>query len=330
MTRLSINRRQFGVLAGAGAAVAGLGLSGTLARAATEGKRMEYITFGLQYEFQVSLVDGIKKRAAEAGIELNVIDGKGDPNLQITQLLDAITKQPDVLLVNPIDAALLVGGVKKANAANIPVFILENPPAEGTYLGFVDFDNEAGGAMGADKLAELVGGEGSVLEALGSTGSAQAIARHKGFSERVKSTYPKLTVKELNTEWSSDTTYKMVLDAFTQDPDIKGMFSASDEMLRGTVSALRQINRLLPPGEPGHVALVGLDGAPLALDRIREGTQQASVGQSTWAMGGGGAMEQVIPFLEGREFTDFIRTQPVLITKENVDDPSFWGNAARG
>lgn len=318
-----LTRRQFGHLAGGTLVAAGLPLPSF---AQTQGKRMEYITFGLQYEFQVSLVNGIVKRAEEAGIAINVIDGKGDPNQQITQVLDAITKQPDILLVNPIDASLLVGGIRKANEANIPVFILENPPEGVDFLGFVDFDNEAGGRMGADKLAELIGAEGAVLEALGSTGSAQAIARHKGFSEQAKAKYPGWQVKELNTEWSSDTTFKMVLDAFTQNPDIKGMFSASDEMLRGAVPALRQIGRLVAPGEPGHVALVGLDGAPAALERIREGTQQATVGQSTWAMGGGGIMAQIIPYLEGKPYEKAIRTQPVMITQENVDDPENWGN----
>jgi len=323
MTYRPLNRRQFGQIAGATLLGATLPLP-LFAQAA--GKRIEYITFGLQYEFQVSLVDGIVKRAKEAGIDINVLDGKGDPNLQITQVLDAITKQPDVLLVNPIDASLLVGGLRKANEAGIPVFILENPPEGIDYLGFVDFDNEAGGRMGADALADLIGPDGAVLEALGSTGSAQAIARHKGFSEQAKAKYPGWKIKELNTEWSSDTTFKMVLDAFTENPDIKGMFSASDEMLRGAVPALRQIGRLVAPGEPGHVALVGLDGAPAALKRIREGTQQATVGQSTWAMGGGGIMEQIVAYLDGKSYDEKMRTQPLLITKDNAGDPELWGN----
>ena len=43
----------------------------------------------------------VKKRAAEAGVVLHVIDGKGDPNLQVTEVLDAVTKKPDALLINP-------------------------------------------------------------------------------------------------------------------------------------------------------------------------------------------------------------------------------------
>ena len=67
-----------------------------------KGKTVEYIAFGLQFEYQVALVNGIKKRAADAGVVLHVIDGKGDPNLQVTQVLDAVTKKPDALLINPV------------------------------------------------------------------------------------------------------------------------------------------------------------------------------------------------------------------------------------
>ncbi|MDP1578260.1 MAG: substrate-binding domain-containing protein, partial [Cypionkella sp.] len=108
------------VLSGTAATLLGLTSLGAPAFAAegdANGKTVEYITFGLQYEYQVALVEGMKKRAEEAGIILNVIDGKGDPNLQVTQALDAVTKQPDAIVINPIDATLLVAGVKRANEA---------------------------------------------------------------------------------------------------------------------------------------------------------------------------------------------------------------------
>ncbi len=322
------------LLISATAAIAAL-FSGTVttglhaAEGDAKGKTVEYITFGLQYEYQVAMVEGVKKRAAEAGIILNVIDGKGDPNLQVTQVLDAVTKQPDVLLINPVDATLLVAGVKRANEANIPVFIMENAPPEGKFIGFVDFDNVAGGSMGADGLAKMIGEEGAVLETRGSVGSAQAEARHKGFNDQMAAKYPKVTVKSLNTEWVADNAYKMVLDAFTQDPNIKGVFSHNDEMVRGIVSALRQIGKLVPPGEPGHVFVMGLDGTPLALDRIRDGTQDATVAQDPYAMGGGGILEQVIAHLEGKEYNSNMQTKSYLITKENVDDKRNWGNMGK-
>jgi ribose transport system substrate-binding protein len=321
-----ISRRR--VLAGIGlTATAAAGLPLRVGHAATgaRGKHVEYITFGLQFEYQVALVAGIRKKAAEAGLVLRVIDGKGDPNLQVTEVLDAVSKKPDAMLINPVDAKLLVAGVKRANEADIPVFIMENAPPEGKFLGFVDFDNEAGGAMGADELAKLIGGTGTVLETRGSVGSEQAQARHKGFIDRMAAQYPAIKVKSLNTEWVADNAYKMVLDAFTEFPDTKGVFSHNDEMVRGVVSALRQIGKLVPAGQPGHIAVVGLDGTPLALDRIRQGTQDASVEQDPNAMGGI-ILDDIIAHFDGKPFKPTGRTEPVLITKENVNDPALWGN----
>jgi ribose transport system substrate-binding protein len=159
-------------------------------------------------------------------------------------------------------------------------------------------------------------------------GSESAQLRHKGFNDRMKEKYPNIEVKSLNTEWVADTTYKMVLDAFTQKPDIKGVFCHNDEMVRGVVSALRQIGKLVPPGKEGHVVVVGLDGTPLALDRIRAGTQDASAGQDPYAMGGA-ILDKIIAHFEGKPFEDTSKTEPGLITKENVDDPNLWGNTAK-
>jgi ribose transport system substrate-binding protein len=293
------------------------GVPGRVKGASTgaRGKTVGYVTFGLQFEYQVAMVEGIKKKAAEAGLAMQIVDGKGDPDLQVTQVLDAVTKKPDALLINPVDAKLIVAGVKRANEANIPVFIMENPPPEGKFLGFVDFDNEAGGAMGADELAKLINEKGVVLETRGSIGSRQAELRHKGFIDRMKEKYPNIEVRSLNTEWVADKAYKMVLDAFTQNPSIKGVFSHNDEMVRGVVSALRQIGKLAPAGQQGHVAL----------DRIRDGTQDASVGQDPNAMGGI-ILDDIIAHFEGKPFDPSGQTKPVLITKDNVDDPNLWGN----
>ncbi|HZZ61618.1 MAG TPA: sugar ABC transporter substrate-binding protein [Roseiarcus sp.] len=322
----NITRRDAVLGAAIGLAAAAFGASGgALAESAAKGKTVEYIAFGLQFEYQVALVNGIKKRAADAGVVLHVIDGKGDPNLQVTQVLDAVTKKPDALLVNPVDAKLIVAGVKRANEANIPVFIMENPPPEGKYLSFVDFDNVAGGAMGADYLGQAVGGKGMVLETRGSTGSDEAQRRHQGFIDEMKAKYPGVEVKSLNTEWVANNAYKMVLDALTENPNVKGVFSHNDEMVRGIVSALRQANKLVPVGESRHIVVVGLDGTPLALQRIREGTQDATVEQSPIAMGSF-IFDQIVNYFDAKPIEKSGITKPKLITKANVDDPANWGN----
>jgi ribose transport system substrate-binding protein len=201
MRRKGLTRRTFlmgtaipalGVIIFGGAI--GVPVEARSAEPGARGKTVQYLTSGidfnytggLEFEYQTALLEGIKRKADEVGLVLQVFGCKGDPQLQLTQILDAVTKKPDALLINPVDANFIVAGVKRVNEANIPIFIIENPPLEGKFQGFVDFDNEAGGVMGADELAELIGGKGVVLEALGSVGSNQPQLRHKGFTERMK------------------------------------------------------------------------------------------------------------------------------------------------
>src|SRR5271166_6509674 len=320
----------------------GVPVAARSAEPGARGKTVQYLTFGidfnytsgLEFEYQTALLEGIKKKAAEAGLVMQVFGCKGDPQLQLTQILDAVTKKPDALLINPVDPKLIVAGVKRANEANIPIFIIDNPPPEGKFLGLADFDNEAAGAIGADELAKLIGEKGVVLEALGSVGSNQLQLRHMGFTERMKAKYPDIEVRSLT--WSGslttptrlDNAYKIVLHALTENPNIMGVFSDNDQMVPGVVSALRQIGKLVPVGQQGHAAIVGVNGTPGALDRIRKGTQDASVGKDLSGMAGI-VLNQIIAYFEGKPFDAKSETKPILITKDNVDDPNLWGNSFR-
>jgi ribose transport system substrate-binding protein len=312
------------------------------AEAGARGKKVPYLSFGLdfnytpgfQLEYQTAILEGIKKKAIEAGLVIEVFGCKGDPQIQLSQILDAVANKPDALLINPIDAKLIAAGVKRANEANIPIFIIDNPPSEGKFLGFVDFDNEAAGAIGADELAKLIGEKGVVLEALGSVGSNQPELRHKGFIERMKAKYPDIEVRSLNTEWVADKPPKLddvsriLLQALTQNPNIVGVFSDNDQIVSYVESALRQIGKLVPIGQQGHVAIVGVNGTPGALDRIRKGTQDASVGKDPNGMAAT-ALNQIASYFEGKPFNAKAQTKPILITKDNVDDPNLWGNSFR-
>ena len=330
---MKTTRRSFLQLAAGAAAVTtagGLALPGlALAEdSVLKGKNLAYIAFGLQYEYQVTLVDHVKKLAAEKGINLSVYDGKGDPSTQTTQLLDVLSKSPDVILLNPVDAKLLQGGVRQANQANIPLFMLENLPPEGEWVAYNTFDDVAGGAAGADAIAKLTGGKGRVLEVRGAIGSGQSEKRFKGFHDRVAEKYPDLKIDTLKAEWTADNAQTLTVDAFTRDPNVAGIWAHNDEMIRGVVSALRQIGRLKNAGEDGHVPIVGFDGTPLGLQRIRDGIQDADVGQNPFSMGSSivGEMEN---YFAKKPVNKTTLIQPVMIYKDNVDSKDNWGNMVK-
>jgi ribose transport system substrate-binding protein len=293
-----------------------------------KGKNLAYIAFGLQYEYQVTLVAHVKEIAAQKGMNISVYDGKGDPSTQTTQLLDVISKQPDIILLNPVDAKLLQGGVRQANTAKIPLFMLENLPPEGDWVAYNTFDDVAGGRAGADAIAKLTGGKGLVLEVRGAIGSGQSQKRYQGFHEQAAAKYPDLKIVELKAEWTADNAQTLTVDAFTRDPNVAGIWAHNDEMIRGVVSALRQINRLQPAGTDGHIPIVGFDGTPLGLDRIRQGIQDGDVGQNPFSMGDSivGEMEN---YFAKKPIKRETLIQPVMIYKENVDSQDNWGNRVK-
>lgn len=290
-----------------------------------KGKSLAYIAFGLQYEYQVTLVEHVKKLAAEKGMTISVYDGKGDSSTQTTQLLDVVSKQPDMILLNPVDAKLLQGGVRKANKSGIPLFMLENLPPEGDWVAYNTFDDVSGGAAAADAVAKVTGGKGTVLEVRGAIGSGQSEKRYKGFHDQIDAKYPDIKIDTLKAEWTADNAHTLVVDAFTRNPDVAAIWAHNDEMIRGVVSGLRQIDRLKQPGAEGHIPVIGFDGTPLGLQRIREGTQDADVGQNPFSMG-----ESIVGEMEnhfaGKPVTKETLIQPVMIWKENVDSPDNWGN----
>jgi ribose transport system substrate-binding protein len=331
-TIMKTTRRRFLALAAGTVALAAAGLGYAPEALAQDGvlkgKNLAYIAFGLQYEYQVTLVNRVKELAAEKGMTISVYDGKGDPSTQTTQLLDVVSKQPDIILLNPVDATLLQGGVRKANESQIPLFMLENLPPEGEWVAYNTFDDVSGGAAGADAIAKLTGGKGLVLEVRGAIGSGQSEKRFKGFHEQAAAKYPDIKIETLKAEWTADNAHTLVLDAFTRDPNVAGIWAHNDEMIRGVISALRQIDRLKLAGEEGHVPIVGFDGTPLGLERIREGTQDADVGQNPFSMAESIVLEMENHFA-GKPVAKDTLIQPVMIWKENVDSQDNWGNRVK-
>ncbi|MFC5586827.1 sugar ABC transporter substrate-binding protein [Nitratireductor kimnyeongensis] len=325
-------RRTFLALAAGAVTIAAVNLGFapkvSAADSVLKGKDLAYIAFGLQYEYQVTLVNRVKELAAEKGMSISVYDGKGDPSTQTTQLLDIVSKQPDIILLNPVDATLLQGGVRRANESGIPLFMLENLPPEGEWVAYNTFDDVAGGSAAADAMAKLIGDEGLVLEVRGAIGSGQSEKRYKGFHDRAEEKYPGFKIETLKAEWTADNAHTLVLDAFTRDPNVAGIWAHNDEMIRGVVSALRQIDRLKLVGEEGHVPIIGFDGTPLGLERIREGIQDADVGQNPFSMA-----ESIVGEMEnhfaGKEVAKETLIQPVMIWKDNVDSENNWGNRVK-
>ena len=85
-----------------------------------------YSVQDLGNQYWQTVAQGIKDRAAELGnIEVIVFDARTDPGMQLSQVEDLIQQKVDVILLSPWDPDPGGTAVEAANAAGIPVLVLD-------------------------------------------------------------------------------------------------------------------------------------------------------------------------------------------------------------
>jgi ABC-type sugar transport system substrate-binding protein len=284
--------------------------------------------------FKANLV-GIKQFAEANGIELLVTDAKTMADVQMQQVEDLITKKVDAIVMCPVDSGALAAAVAKANEAGIPVVSFDRNILGGQLTGLAESDNTMHGAKGADLMKEAAEKAGQkvedliVLELLGTQSATAGLERHNGFSTRAQELGITI-VSSLPTEFKNDNAFNAVLDAFQANPKINAIFVPSDNACySGVESALQQLGKLLPMGDPGHILITTVDGGPQGLAGIRNGFIDATAAQSKLIMSEE-AMGLALKAVKGEVIeTPIIRIQPTPVTIENVDDPSLWANAIK-
>lgn len=307
---------------------------------ATEPAKENPLVFGIAMPqldndgFKANMV-GIRQFAEANGIEIVVNDAKNTADVQMQNVEDLITKGVDAIVMCPVDSGAAAAAVQKAVDANIPVISFDRNVSGDLLAGLAESNNTAHGAAAADLMVEQaeasgLGVEGLVvLELMGTQSASAGLERHVGFADRAKELGINI-VSALPCDFKNDVAYNCVLDAFSANPNINAIYIPSDNACyAGVESALSQLGKLIPVGEPGHIMIVTVDGGPLGLEGIRNGYVDAIAAQSKLLMSEE-AMSLALKIVKGEAVEqNIIRINPTKVTKENVDDPSLWANAIK-
>jgi ribose transport system substrate-binding protein len=280
------------------------------------------LLFSRGFEFMVALDQGAQAEAEKLGVEITVLDGQSSTEVQTRQIEDLLVSGVDAIIISPANSEEIVPAVRRANEANVPVVAVDGVVGEGAeVVSYAGFDNAASGATAAEYLAGL-GNITKVLELQGALGAYHAQKRGGGFNEAATGAFEVLSRPA---EWLAENAQAITADVLTANPEVNGIFTHNDEMIRGVLAGLRQIGRDTKVGEEGHVVIVGIDGTPLALQRIRDGEQDATVNQDPFEMGAL-AVRSAVAAINGETVEPQQLLPATLVTKENVDEPSLWGN----
>ncbi len=295
----------------------------------------------LTAQFEVVLQDQVLAEAEGSGLEfMSPTNADSDSGKQITDIANLISGGAEGLIVVANDSKAIIPGLDQANAADVPVVSIDIGPDGGSVAAIVRADNVGIGEQACEAMAEGIGEQGKVLSLMGASTSINGRERSEGFRTCMEG-YPDIELIERPTDWDPTKQANALQTVLTANPDLAGIFQQSDYALSPTLAVLEQAGRDAKVGEEGHIFNVSVDGTAQALDLIRDGVLDAAVSQPLdgYAIYGveylqmalAGEELEVGPTDHDSEIVEFNGNlmdllPAVLVTQENVEDESLWGN----
>jgi len=291
-----------------------------------EGFRIAVVPKGATHEHWKRVHIGAEKAAAEfraKGVPVQVIwkaPIREDDREQQVQVVEGFTSQKvSGLVLAPLDSHALMRPVEEAAQAGIPTVIFDSALADPSKaVSYVATNNSEGGRLAARRMAELLGGKGTVLMLRYQEGSAATEERERGFSEELKAVGPGITLLPSDqyagaTRDTAKRTSENLLNRFADK--VNGIFTSNESATAGMLLALQDI------GKAGAITLVGFDYSSSFIEPLRKGEIKGFVVQHPVNMGYLG-VKTMIEHLQGKPVPKNVDTGVQMVTLDNLQDPA--------
>jgi ribose transport system substrate-binding protein len=285
----------------------------------------------------------VPSKAQQLGVKLaGTTNSQNDIQKLIGNVDSLVAQGAKALVIAPQDTGAIGPKLDELSGKKIPVISVDTRPDSGSIYMVVRADNRAYGQKACDFLGKQLGGKGKVIEFQGALSSINGRDRSEAFKECMTSKFPGIKVFEEPTEWEGTKAQAALETRLSTDPDIKGIYmQAGGVFLDPTLQVLKQRGLIVPPTDPKHIFVVSNDGIPQEFDAIRKGEIDATVSQPAdkYAQFGLYWAKQALAGFTPKEgpsdhdstiiklpngFEDQLPAP--LVTKDNVDDKSLWGN----
>lgn len=274
-------------------------------------------------EFWITVEQGVKQAASDLGVNIKWEGTLGESEIaeQNRIIENMINLEVDGMAIAPLNKKATAKPIQGAIDAGIPVVIFDSGVDLDTHVSFVATNNRQGGALGAETLAELLGGTGDVLLLRYMQGTASTEARAAGFIEKasalglniVGDPYP-----EDDSVAGSKKTAANTLEGFVKDNKLAldGIFACN---LMGALGMAAALDDLRKSGIEVNTKFIGFDTSPKLIQGVQDGTIDGLVAQAPKHMGYL-AVETLVKHLRGEQVESQIDTQIEMVTKERLEN----------
>lgn len=232
---------------------------------------------GAESGWRTAETRSMKDEAARRGVSLKFSDAQGKQASQIQAVRSFIAQRVDAIVIAPVVETGWEPVLKEARAAKIPVVLVDRGiqvSDESLYAAKIASDFVEEGRMAGAWLAEKTGGTCAIVELQGTTGSAPAIDRQKGFAAAIAG-HPGMKIIKSQTGDFTRAKGKEVMEAFLKSErgNIQAVYAHNDDMALGAIQAIEEAG--LKPG--GDILVISIDGLKTAFEAMVEGKLNCTV-----------------------------------------------------
>lgn len=278
---------------------------------ATKAVKIAVVLKAINSDYWKQVKAGAVDAGKALGVEVQVVGPNAETDIagQTSMMEDQIVKGVSALVVAPSQPSAALSTFDKADAAKIPVVLIDTDANWNKKKSFVGTGNEAGGKVGGDFIAKSLKAGDDIVMIRGALGDATHDQRIKGATDAL--TAAGIKVSAVQPADSDRNKAMSVMENLLQThPKVKAVFCSNDEMALGAVRALKAANKT-------DVIVVGFDGSPDALNSILAGELTASVAQSAYNIGKFG-VEVGVKLAKGETVDARVDTGTNLIVKDNA------------
>ena len=275
------------------------------------------ISKGFQHQFWQAVKAGADKAAAEFGatVTFEGPETESQVDRQMDMLAAALSRKPDAIGFAALDSQAATPLLQQAKDAGIPVIAFDSGVDSDIPLTTATTDNVAAAALAADKMAELIGGEGKVAVVAHDQTSRTGIDRVNGFVNRIKEAYPKIEVVSVQygggDQLQSTEIAKSILLA---NPDLKGIFGANEGSAIGVVNGKTELN--------SNIVVIGFDSGAAQKGFIESGAMAGAITQNPVGIGYE-TVKAAISALKGETLPPVIDTGFYYYDKATMANPEI-------
>lgn len=263
-----------------------------------------------QHPFYQELESAMRETAQKEGIELLIQSAEFNLADQTAQVENFLTSGVDALIICPVDSAGIVGAVRKANEARVPVFTADIASQGGDVVCHVASDNVQGGRLAGEYLAKLLNGKGEVV-IIDHPVVTSVQDRTKGFMEAI-SKYPGIQVVDRPPgDGVRDKAMAVTETMLQKHPDLAGIFAINDSTALGALKAVESMGRT-------DVVIVGYDGDPEARREILRGSALKADAVQFPRKIGSTVVEMVAKHLRGEQVPKVVPIPCDVIDREKL------------